>query len=165
MASKARNSSSPVPTDVKCKLYMSFIVPYFRFCSAVWHFCRARNRHKLDNLTKRALKIVPDEKSLQYQELQSKFHSSDLCRIRCQDMMKTVFKAIQFETIPKYMRGLFQMRNTKRNSPGTRTLVIPYFNATTYGVHSFRYTSTNMWNNLTENPRSLTFLNEFRTKI
>ena len=28
-------------------------------------------------------------------------------------MMKTVFKTIQFETIPKYTRGLFQMRNTE----------------------------------------------------
>ena len=33
-------------------------------------------------------------------------------------MMKTVFKAIQFETMPKYIRGLFQMRTlnaTKEN--------------------------------------------------
>ena len=40
---------APGPTDVKCKLYKAFLVPYFRFCSAVWHFCRARNRHKFDN--------------------------------------------------------------------------------------------------------------------
>ena len=41
-------------------------------------------------------------------------------------MMKTVFKAIQFETMPKYTRGLFQMRNTERNLRGSRKLVIPY---------------------------------------
>ena len=28
-------------------------------------------------------------------------------------MMKTVFKTIQFETMPKYTCGLFQMRNTE----------------------------------------------------
>ena len=55
-----------VPTDVKCKLDRAFIVPYFRYCSAVWHFCGARNRQKLENLNKRALKIVLDEKSLHY---------------------------------------------------------------------------------------------------
>ena len=55
--------------DVKCKLYKAFIVPYFRYCSAVWHFCGARNRQKLENLNKRALRIVLDEKSLHYQEL------------------------------------------------------------------------------------------------
>ena len=148
---------------MKCKLYKAFIVPYFRYCSAVWHFCGARNRHKLENLNKRALRIVLDEKALHYQELLSKFNSSDLYSIRCQDMMKTVFKAIQFETMPKYVLGLFQMRNTERNLRGWDA--IPYVNTTTYGIHSFRHTSANMWNKLTEDLRSLTSLNEFRTKI
>ena len=125
-----------VPTDVKCKLYKAFIAPYFRYCSAVWHFGGARNRHNLESLNKRALRIVLDEKALHYQELLSKFNSSGLYRIRCQDMMKTVFKAIQFETMPKYIRGLFKMRNSERNLRGSRKLVIPYVNTTTYGLHS-----------------------------
>ena len=86
-------------------------------------------------------------------------------RIRCQDMMKTVFKTIQFETMPKYIRGLFQMMNIERHLRGSRKLVIPYVNTTTYGLHSFRYTSANMWNKLTEDLRSITSLNEFRNKI
>ena len=80
-------------------------------------------------------------------------------------MMKTVFKAIQFETMPKYTRGLFQTRNSESNLRGSRKLVIPYVNTTTYGLHSIRYTSANMWNKLTEDLRSLTSLNEFRAKI
>ena len=68
-----------VPTDVKCKLYKAFIVPYFRYCLAVWHFCGARKRNKSQYLNKRALRIVLDEKSLHYQDLLSKFlNSSDL---------------------------------------------------------------------------------------
>lgn len=78
----------------------------------VWHsVCGARNRHKLENLNKRAFRIVVVEKSLHLQELLSKFNSSDLYSIRSQDVMKIVFKAIQFEMMPKYIRGLFQMRN------------------------------------------------------
>ena len=110
-----------VPTDVKCKLYKAFTVPYFRYCSAVWHFCEARTRHKLENLNKRALRIVLDEKSLHYHELLSKFNSSDLYSMRWQDMIKIVFKAIQFETMPKYICGLFQIRNTERNLQGVRS--------------------------------------------
>ena len=47
----------------------------------------------------------------------------------------------------------------------SRKLVIPYVNTTTYGLHSFRYASANIWNKLTEDLTSLTSLNEFRTKI
>ena len=43
--------------------------------------------------------------------------------------MKTVLKTIQFETMPRYTRGLFQMRNSRK-------LVIPYINTTTHGLHS-----------------------------
>ena len=78
-------------------------------------------------------------------------------------MMKTVFKTIQFETMPKYIRGLFQMRNIERNLRGPRKLVISYVNTTTFGLHSFR--SANIWNKLTEVPMSLTSLDKFRTKI
>ena len=152
-------------TDVKCKLCKTSIASYFRYCSAVWHFCGAPNRHKLENLNKRALRIVLDGKSLHYQELLSKFNSSDLYIIRCQDMIKTVFKAIQFETMPKYIRGLFQMKNTERNLRGSRKLVTPYVNTTSYGLRSFRYTSANMWNKLAEDLRSLTSLNESRPRV
>ena len=41
-------------------------------------------------------------------------------------MMKTVFKTIQFEAMPKYIHGLFIMRNTEHNLQGSRKLVIPY---------------------------------------
>ena len=64
-------------------------------------------------------KFVLDEKSLHYEELLSEFNSGDLYSIRCQDMMKTVFKTIQFETMWKDTRGLFQMRNTERNLRGS----------------------------------------------
>ena len=57
------------------------------------------------------------------------------------------------------------MRNTELNLQGSRKLVIPSVNTTNSGLHSFRYTSANMWNKLTEDLRSLTSLNEFRTKI
>ena len=80
-------------------------------------------------------------------------------------MIKTVFKAIQFETMPKYIRGLFQMKNTERNLRGSRKLVTPYVNTTSYGLRSFRYTSANMWNKLAEDLRSLTSLNESRLRV
>ena len=95
---------------MKCKLYKAFIAPYFRYCSVVWHLCGALNGNKSEHLNKRTLSIVLDEKSLSYQELLSKFKSSDLYSIRCHDMMKTVFKTIQFEMTPKYILVYLQIK-------------------------------------------------------
>ena len=51
-----------VPSAIKCKLYKAFIAPYYFYCSAVWHFCGARNSKKLDQLNKRVLRIVLNDR-------------------------------------------------------------------------------------------------------
>ena len=124
-----------------------------RYCSAIWHFCRNRNRNKLEHLNKRALRIVLDQKSLHYQELLSKFNSSDMICIVLG--AKTWWKQFLRQYSLKRCRSTFVVlfkwgRNTERNLRGSRKLVIPYVNTTTYGLHSFRYTSANIWNKLTE---------------
>ena len=35
-----------VPMDTRRKLYKAFICSYFRYCSSMWHFCRASDREK-----------------------------------------------------------------------------------------------------------------------
>ena len=145
---------------------VNFISPlFFHILDIAKQFGTAPNRHKLENLNKRALRIALDEKSLHYHKLLSKFNSSNLYSIKCQDMMKTVYKAIQFEMMPKYIHGLIQLTNTDYSLQGVRKLVIPCINTTTYGLHSFRYTSVNMKHKLIEDLRSLTSFNELRTKI
>ena len=52
------------------KFYKAFfMVPNFRNCSAVWHFCGAANKDKLGKLNRRALKIVVNENALHYKDI------------------------------------------------------------------------------------------------
>ena len=43
-----------VPSNTKTRLYKAFIMPYFLYCSCVWHFCVVRNAQKLELLNKQA---------------------------------------------------------------------------------------------------------------
>ena len=45
------------------KLYKTFVLPHFRYCSLVWHFCSFRNSEKLESLNKRALRVVFNPKT------------------------------------------------------------------------------------------------------
>ena len=38
-----RHSKNLVSKDVRERLYKAFILPYFQYCSAVWHFCGVHN--------------------------------------------------------------------------------------------------------------------------
>ena len=44
-----------VSRDVRARQYKAFILPYFQYCSAVWHFCGVCNKRKLEPLNKQAL--------------------------------------------------------------------------------------------------------------
>ena len=35
------------------KLYKVFVLPHFRYCSLIWHFCGKRNTEKLESLNRR----------------------------------------------------------------------------------------------------------------
>ena len=37
-----------IPTETKLHIYKSAVLPYFQYCSLVWHFCRASDRRKLE---------------------------------------------------------------------------------------------------------------------
>ena len=50
-------------------LYGAFILPYFNYCSQVWHHCGKRSTTKLKKFNKRALRYIFKDKSASYQDL------------------------------------------------------------------------------------------------
>ena len=47
-----------IPATVLLRLYKTFILPHFLYCSTVWHFCDSRNKDKLEMLNKRILRVI-----------------------------------------------------------------------------------------------------------
>ena len=60
--------------DVKAKfmLFNSFVLSDFNFCPVVWHYCNITNLRKLENIQKRALRLVFGNFKLTYPELRQK---------------------------------------------------------------------------------------------
>ena len=61
-----------IPRDTLLKLYKAYILPYFYYCSSVWHFCGARNTDKIEALNKRILKFIFGDYSSPYSSLPTK---------------------------------------------------------------------------------------------
>ena len=58
-----------IPTHAKLQLYKAFILPRLTYCSTIWHFCRASNKHKVDRLQERAFRVVFNNDPVSYDEL------------------------------------------------------------------------------------------------
>ena len=58
-----------MPTDAKLQLFKVAILPHLTYCSTIWHFCRGSDKHKVEKLQERALRVVFNNESVLYDEL------------------------------------------------------------------------------------------------
>ena len=67
----------------------------------------------------------------------------------------TVFNVINNEHAPKSIRELIGFRNNKYNLRGSDILKRPKASTTTYGLKSWRFTATKLWNSLPDSSRTV----------
>ena len=76
-------------------------------------------------------------------------------------MLVLVFFLALNKAAPSYISDLFTERQTSISLRGKRRLVILRVNTTNYGLHSFRYHASKLWNLLPDNVRVSTSLAAF----
>ena len=133
-----------------CKLYKAFILPHFYYCSSVWLFCGARNADKVDNLNKRILRFILQDYSSPYDILLSKVNMKSLFIRRLQNFMITLYKSLFLMNYPGYLKDMFTLRSSTYNLQGNHILALRNPKTTTYGVHSFSYLASKIWNSLSQ---------------
>ena len=80
-----------------------------------------------------------------YDTLLRKIGSVNLESSRVQNMLITTYKTL-YGIAPPYLKLLLKERKVAYNLRGTLKLNLPRVTTTTYGLHSFRYAATQVWN-------------------
>ena len=138
--------------------FRKLILPHFYYCSSVWHFCGARNTDKVDNLNKRILRFILQDYSSPYDILLSKVNMKPLFLRRLQNFMITSHKSLFFTNYPGYLKDMFTVRSSSYNLRRNHILALPNLKTTTYGLHSFSYLASKIWNSLSDTYKTLNFL-------
>ena len=123
------------------KLYKAFILPHFYYCSSVWHFCGARNA----------------DYSSPYDILLSKVNLKSLFIRRLQNFMITLYKSLFFTNYSGYLKDMFTVRSSSYNLRGNHIMSLPNPKTTTYGLHSFSYLASKIWNSLPDTYKTFNF--------
>ena len=58
-----------LPTGTKLQLFKAAILRYLTYCHLVWHFCRATESRKLEQVQERALRAIYCDRSSSYEKL------------------------------------------------------------------------------------------------
>ena len=139
-------------------------MPHFKCCSSVWHFCGARSTEKIDTLNKRILRFILLYCISPYDSLLSKGYFKSLYKRRLKTFLVMLYKSLFFTRYPGYLRNVFRRRSVSYSLRGNYVLSLPSIKSTTYGLHSFSYMASKLWNSLPDSFRTSDFP-DFKRKI
>ena len=146
---------------LESRIFRSFIMSNFNYCSLVWHACGAKNTRKLEKLQERALRFVYLDKVSSYDDLLTKANLTTLHLGRLKMLATEVYKSVH-KLNPPYIQDIYKTTVTNRRLRRQNNLHMPRVNSTTYGLNSLAYQGANIWNGLTQDLQSAISLNSFK---
>ena len=152
-----------IPITAKLQIYKSAVLPYFNYCSLVWHFCRASDRKKIECINERGLRAVYCDWNSSYAELLTRAKFTTLHNMRLQNMAIFMYK-IKHKLPPKNIINLFDTSPSNYNLRNS-DFRCPRFTGIKYGRHSLRYFGPYLWAKLTPDIRISTILQSFKNNI
>ena len=145
-------------------LAQSFVLANFNYCPTIWHFCSAKDQHKMVRVQKRTLRFIYADYSSTYSELLCKAESCTLELRGIQTIWTEIYKTLNHME-PVYMNNLIIPNQSNYSTRRPLNLFVPRVNQTTYGLDSFRYKGTLLRNSLPEEIKTAANLNTFKKLI
>ena len=153
-----------IPTGAKKRLYVSFILPHLNYCSVIWLHCGKKNVDKLEKIIERCLRFVFNDFHSTYDELLDHINQPSLQDRRIHDMLTLTYRALNGNA-PVYIKNLLNVKDVTYNLRGQHLLNVPRVNTTTYGLHSFHYFASKLWNSLPNSLRTAPTTNAFKLAV
>ena len=154
-----------LPFETRKSIYRAFIAPHFNYCSESWHHCCKRGQNKLEKINERAIRFVTRDKSTTYDTLLKQLNLLSPFNQRIVKMATNVYKVAHGYNIPKGIGELLKERSTTYKLRGSKVMELPKVNTTTYGLKSWRYTASKIWNALPDSVRVADNIRTFKNLI
>ena len=159
-----RRLSKSLNIEAKQKLFHSFILSHFNFCPVVWNYCSITDMRKIENIQKRALRIIYGNYNATYQHLRHLSNRPLLYVERLRMIAIEIFK-IYHNIGPNYLQNILEKSDNVYNTRNSKAICQPKVKYTKYGFNSFRYNGSQTWNNLPNNIKDVLSIKEFKTLI
>ena len=153
--------------DLKCRklIFQSFVLGNFTYCPIVWHFCGKQNNGKIEKVQKRALRILYDDYESECNELLDKSGAISMLQFRKNCIILEVFKSIH-NSSPWYIQDMFEIKKSSYSMRDSSKLILqPKRNTTAFGLRSFTYSGSKLWNDLPIDFKERTDFALFRDRL
>ena len=153
--------------DLKCRklIFQSFVLSNFTYCPIVWHFCGKQNNGEIEKVQERALRILYDDYESECNELLDKSGAISMLQFRMNCIILEVFKSIH-NSSPWYIQDMFEIKKSSYSMRDSSKLVLqPKRNTTAFGLRSFTYFGSKLWNDLPIDFKETTDFALFRDRL
>ena len=128
-------------------IFQSLVLSNFTYCPIVLHFCGKQNNGKIEKIQERALQILYDDYESECNELLDKSGAISMLQSWLNCIILEVFKSIH-NSSPLYIQVMFEIKKSSYSMRDSSKLVQPKRNTTTFGLRSFTYFGSKLWNDL-----------------
>ena len=87
-------------------LLNSFVLSNFNYCPLVWHFRSSKSLKKIEKIQERALRILYNDSTSDYNQLLNKFRKASMEVKRLRNLALELFKTLNHLS-PEYMKKVF----------------------------------------------------------
>ena len=144
-----------IPNECRLNIYQAFISSNFNYCDIVWHFCSNRSTYKIEKVHKNALRVTLNDYTSSYSDMLDVVKRPTLYISRIKNIAIETFKSVKGLN-PEYMRSLFSFSTTPYCTRGGSKLVQPKVNTIGFGINSFTYQGSKIWNYLPQGVKDTT---------
>ena len=149
-------------SDLLLKLYKSLVRPIIDYGNVIWFPYTKKNKKLIENVQRRATRMVPELKELSYTERLTKLNLFSLDYRRKRGDMIQLFKILNgIENIDANTMFTFSKSQTRGHS---KKLFKPRCKKG-FRQHSFGVRSIDPWNSLSAEVINSSTVNEFKTKL
>ena len=150
-----------VPMEKKRILMKSFIESQFSYCPLIWMFCSRKINGKINDIHKRALRMVYGDYTSSFEELLIRDKTVCIHHRNIQRVAIEMFK-VKNNLSPEILKGLFCLTNNDLSNSFGRPNVNSVFN----GEYSLRWFGPIVWDSMVpETLKKITILEEFMGEI
>ena len=139
-------------------LMKSFVISQFNYCPIIWMYCQRKTNNRINRIHERALRIAYHDYVSDFQSLLEKADTVTIHQKNIQVLTLEIYKTLN-NLNPEFMREIFCL---KRHNYPTRNQNLTYPNphSVIYGLESFGYKATQLWNAI---PREIQESNNMTT--
>ncbi len=151
-------------TKTKLLIFHSFIQANLNYCPLIWINRNRTDMKRIENVQKRALQIVCNDRISDYSDLLKKANTCVIETRWKRQLITVVYKVVNGLT-PSYISEMFQEKTVTYNLRRSKLITQPKFLSQTHGYHSLRQEGTCLWDTLPNICKDAKDVNAFKLMI